>query len=120
MSVQVEVLGVRAFGRHGVSDDERATGQWFVVDVALDVGDESPAADAIEYAVDYREVARCARELVEREQFRLLETLAAAVADALLSRFSARAARVSVAKPAVELDGGGKPRVSVVRRSSSA
>ena len=114
------MLGLRVFGRHGVDDDERDAGQWFDVDVRLDVADDAPVADTIEHAVDYRDVARCVREFVEREQFRLLETLAAALADALVARFGVRGARVSIAKPAVELDAGGKPRVSVERRSSSA
>ena len=120
MSVEVEVGGIRLRGRHGVHERERAEEQWYAVDVRLDMGDP-PATDRIEEAVDYREIAECVRAVVERGKYHLLETLAAALADALLGQFpAARRASVRIAKPEIALAGGGVPRVSVERRRAGA
>jgi dihydroneopterin aldolase len=53
--------------------------------------------------VDYREVVELVRGVSESRQFHLLESIAAAVADALLDRFPLERARVRVRKPEVQL-----------------
>ena len=116
MSVGIEVWGLKLFGRHGVLEEERRFGQPFYVDVTLGLADV-PAGDNIGDAVDYRDVARAVRGIVETTQFQLIETLAAAVADDLLERFPAVDwASVRVAKSEVTLDARGNPRVTVERR----
>ena len=101
MNVVVEVAGLEVPGRHGVEQAERGREQPFVYDLELELPE--PAADRIEETVDYREVADLVREVSESRQFRLLETIAAAVADALLERFPAERVRVRVRKPQVRL-----------------
>jgi 7,8-dihydroneopterin aldolase/epimerase/oxygenase len=101
--VIVELRGLEVFGYHGVEQEERRDGQRFVFDVSLWVTEE-PASDAISETVDYRAVAACVREVFERPAVQLLETLAVAVADELLSRFSPERVRVRVRKPDVQLD----------------
>ena len=114
MSVQIEVSGQKLFGHHGVNEEERRNGQWFRVDVTVAVG--MPARDSIGETVDYRQVAACVREVVEQQQFELLEMLGAAVADTLLARFPrATEASVSLGKPEVTLAAEGNPRVVVTR-----
>jgi dihydroneopterin aldolase len=49
-------------------------------------------------------VAACVREVSDRERVRLLETLAAALADVLVERFAVERVRVRVRKPHVQLD----------------
>ena len=53
--------------------------------------------------MDYREVVEVVRIVSESRQFQLLESMAAAVADALLERFPVERARVRVRKPQVQL-----------------
>ena len=96
MIVELEALEV--FGRHGVLDEERRDGQVFLYDIQLAVS-ETALSDRIEDAVDYREVAACVQEVSDGRQFRLLEALAAAVADAIVERFGAERVRVRVRKP---------------------
>ena len=84
----VELHGLEVFGYHGVNEHEKRDGQPFLYDLRLEVGDAG-ANDRIEDAVDYRDVAVVVRELSEARRFDLLEALAAAVADALIERFSA-------------------------------
>lgn len=100
--ITVELHGLALLGYHGVEEDERRRGQRFLFDVWLDVVE--PSGDRIEDAVDYRKVAACVREVSDGARFRLLESLAAAIAEQLVSRFPVQRARVRVRKPDVELD----------------
>ena len=63
-------------------EHERSEGQRFLFDVELEVG-EAGSSDEIEDAVDYRDVVACVREVSDGRAYRLLEALAAAVADEL-------------------------------------
>ena len=101
MSVLVELAGLEIPGRHGVEDREREQEQPFVYDLELELAE--PAADRIEETVDYREVVELVRVVSESKQFQLLESMAAAIADALLERFPLERARVRVRKPQVQL-----------------
>jgi dihydroneopterin aldolase len=101
--VKIELYGVEVFGYHGATDVEEREGQMFLFDVSL-WPRQDPDADDIERTIDYREVARCVREVSDRERVRLLETLAGSLADELMSRFAVGRVRVRVRKPQVQLD----------------
>lgn len=102
MSVTVELSSVEIEGRHGVEENERARPQPFLYDVSFDVSDAA-LSDRVEDTVDYREVVQLIRRVSDGRQFRLLEAMAAAVADALLSSFPVESVRVRVRKPKVRL-----------------
>ncbi len=95
----VEVHGLELFGRHGVNDDERRDGQTFLFDVTLEINE--PKEDAIDATVDYRRVRDILIGVNEADSYRLLETLAAAAADALNAELPVKRVRVSVRKPGV-------------------
>ena len=97
MSVTIELVGLQVFGRHGLEEEERREGRTFFYDIALEVA--APAADRLEDTVDYRAVAACVREVSDAAQYRLIETLAVAVADELQARFPAERVKVRVRKP---------------------
>lgn len=117
MSVVIELAGLELEGRHGVFDEERAGLQPFVYDVELEV--DEPHADGLEQTVDYREVVALIREVSGGRQFRLLETLAATLADAMLARFPARTVVVRVRKPHVQLGLPVEHAAASVRRERS-
>lgn len=94
--MKVELYGLEVFGRHGVLVEEQREGQTFLFDLELEV--EEPSADSIEAAVDYREVAAAVVEVSDGRHFDLLESLAAAVADALAERFPVSRVGVRVRK----------------------
>jgi dihydroneopterin aldolase len=104
MTVTVELAGLELHGRHGLLEEERAGGQRFLFDVWLDVPEAAARSDRIEDAVDYREVVAAVRGVSDGRAFRLLEALAAAIADDLLTRFPVTRVRVRVRKPDVRLD----------------
>ena len=95
----VEVHGLELVGRHGVNEDERREGQTFVFDVTLEIAE--PKEDAIDETIDYRLVRDIVRGINEGESYQLLETLAAAAADALNAELRVKRVRVTVRKPGI-------------------
>jgi len=103
--VTIELRGILLHGHHGVLEEERRDGQTFLVDVELDLADEHMAtSDAIEDAVDYRDVVALVRTVSDARAYHLLEAFSAAVAEGLLAAFPVAAVRVRVRKPDVVLD----------------
>lgn len=97
--------GMTFYGRHGTLDAERELGQRFVVDVSLycDLADAG-RSDDLEKTVDYSEIHRVAREIVEGEPVNLTETVAERIASAVLEeQVLVESVRVKVAKPDVRL-----------------
>ncbi|HEY8793182.1 MAG TPA: dihydroneopterin aldolase [Gaiellaceae bacterium] len=95
----VEVHGLELVGRHGVNEDERREGQTFVFDVTLEIAE--PKEDAIDETIDYRLVRDIVGGINEGESYQLLETLAAAVADALNAELRVKRVRVTVRKTGI-------------------
>jgi 7,8-dihydroneopterin aldolase/epimerase/oxygenase len=103
---RIVLEGMVFHGRHGTLPAERELGQPFVVDVELRL-DLRPAglSDDLAQTVDYGEVHRLAREIVEGTPVNLTETIAERIASAVLEDHpSVNAVRVRVAKPHVRLD----------------
>jgi dihydroneopterin aldolase len=98
---RISLLGLRAFGRHGVLEHERRDGQEFVVDAVLWV-DTRPAAaaDDLSKTVDYAAVAGRLAAVVSGEPVSLIETLADRLATACLSAADAVSeVEITVHKP---------------------
>jgi 7,8-dihydroneopterin aldolase/epimerase/oxygenase len=102
MNVLVEVEGLEIPGRHGATPEEHERDQPFLYDLELELPE--PQADRLEETVDYREIVAVVREVSTSQERQLLESLAAAVADALIERFPLERARVRVRKPEVRLE----------------
>ena len=100
MSVLVELHGLEVFGRHGVDEEERRDGQTFLFDVALEVAE--PGEDSIDATVDYRAVRDLIRKVSGEQSYRLIESLAGAVADALIAELRLQSVRVRVRKTGIE------------------
>ena len=97
---RIAVLGIEAFGYHGVYAEERASGQPFVVDVVLHL-DLAPAAasDDVADTVHYGELAQRVTAVVAGVPVNLVETLAQRVADVALSYPRVERVEVTVHKP---------------------
>ena len=100
MSDRIALTGLRARGRHGVYDLERAEGQDFVVDVVLEL-DLAPAAasDDVTDTVHYGELAGRLVTVVGGEPVNLIETLADRLVEVCLADARVAAATVTVHKP---------------------
>jgi dihydroneopterin aldolase len=104
VAVTVELVGLEVFGHHGATDEEQHAGRTLVYDVDWDLAEE-PAGDRLDDTVDYEQVAALVHEVSDGRRFRLLEALAAAVADAVLDHFAVTRVRVRVRKHGIRLSG---------------
>ena len=120
---RVLLEGMVFFGRHGVLATERELGQRFVVDLEmrLDLRAAGVSDDFTE-TVDYSEVYRRVREIVEGEPFDLIEAVAERIAASIHETHpEIEAVRVKVTKPDVRLDGTvlGGSAVEILRHGTS-
>jgi len=106
MTDRIVLSRMRFDGRHGVSEDERATAQPFEVDVELYL-DLQPAGidDDLAKSVDYSQVFELCRDLVEATNFRLLETIAEGIAHEILVAHKVTEVVVRVRKLQVPVSG---------------
>lgn len=98
--------GMTFHGRHGTLAAERDLGQPFIVDVKMKL-DLRPAglSDDLTRTVDYSEVHRQAKDIVEGEPVDLTETLAERIASSVLEHQPlVQEVYVKVAKPHVRLE----------------
>ena len=71
----IALTGLRAFGYHGVLSEEKATGQEFVVDLALHVDTAGAArTDDLADTVDYGALAHAVVAVIEGEPVVLIDT----------------------------------------------
>jgi dihydroneopterin aldolase len=93
----LRIEGIHAEGRHGAREGERDASQPFVVDleIEVDAGD-----DDLETTADYRDVIAEVRGVIERESYRIIETIAGRVAEAVAATPGVVACRARVHKPA--------------------
>jgi dihydroneopterin aldolase len=95
--VIVELHGLEVYGYHGAYEEEQRTGQLFLFDLQLDVG-ERGADDNLDTAVDYTQVAARIRALSDERRFDLIEALATHVADVLFAEFVPKRLKLRVRK----------------------
>jgi len=89
------------YGYHGVIPEENRLGQKYYVDLDLRLDlSRASASDDVEDTVNYAEVHAMVKKIVEGPPVKLIETLAANVASAVLGTYtSIHIATVSVTKP---------------------
>ena len=117
---RITVEGMTFTGRHGVLDDEREAAQPFVVSVEFPVDARRAARDdTLTSTVDYSVVFEAVREVVETRSYRLIETLAEAVATEVLERTGVPAVEVRLRKPKAPLPGAFEHVEIVIRRAAS-
>jgi dihydroneopterin aldolase len=86
MADRIILKGIQFYGYHGVPDAEQETGHRYEVDVALEADlAAAAAADDVAQTIDYGAVAGEVITLGTGRQFRLIEALARALADQILS-----------------------------------
>ena len=111
---RIRIAGIRARGRHGVSQREREVEQAFDVDLTIEC-DLAGAAQDDEFAktIDYARMHERVVAIVAGTSYALLERLAHAILDAVFQDERVLRAEVTVAKPGV-LDGA-TPSVTLAR-----
>ena len=112
----IRLEGLSVFGHHGARPYEKEAGQRLEVDLELEPSDDrAERSDRLADAVDYDRLYQTVREVVEGKSFHLLESLAAATAEAVLERFEVRRVKVRISKQNLGWTTGGRAIIEVVR-----
>jgi len=88
----IRLCNMQFYGRHGVNPEEQELGQRFEVDVDLRV-ETRPAAlqDDLRLTINYAQVYKAVKQIVEEERFDLIETLAETILCASVGNSRQRA-----------------------------
>ena len=98
--------GMVFYGYHGVSPEEKARGQRFVVDVELTTDlAGAGTSDDLKDTVDYSEVYRLVKAVVEGRRRNLIEAVAQEINSRILSQYRVEEVMVRVKKPQVSIKG---------------
>ena len=101
---RLTLTGLRAFGHHGVFEQERVDGQEFVIDVTVWLDARAAAAkDDLSKTVNYGELAELIVAEVENDPVDLIETLAERIASLVLEQPRASWVEVTVHKPSAPI-----------------
>ena len=107
---RIQLRGLRVVGTHGVLPEEQGRAQPFEIDLDLAVDLAlATGSDRLSDTVDYGGVATRAAGVVAGRSFELLESLAGAVADAVLAsdvRITAVTVHLRKLRPPLALDLG--------------
>ncbi|MEN6462182.1 MAG: dihydroneopterin aldolase [Syntrophomonas sp.] len=103
---KILVKGLIFKGCHGVLPQEKEKAQKFIVDLKLYL-DLCPAGieDDLQKTVNYDEVYKQVKKIVENETYNLIEALAENIAASLLLRFPLKCVEVTVYKPEAPVNG---------------
>lgn len=117
MADRIELTGLECFGYHGVFEEEKKTGQPFIVDVTCWL-DTAGIEDDLSRTVNYAELADVAAGIVEGPSRDLIETVAAEVAETAMERFEIlHAIEVTIHKPKAPIPRTFEDVAVVARRS---
>ncbi len=106
MTDRIILRNIRLDGRHGVYDHELEHPQPFELDIELRLNLQPAGVDDdLDKTIDYALVYQAVKQIVESTSFRLLEALAEAIAQELLTQFRITEVGVRIRKPAVQLGG---------------
>jgi 7,8-dihydroneopterin aldolase/epimerase/oxygenase len=114
----IRIRRIRVLGKHGVTDRERSVLRPLIVDVEI-TADLTTAqhSDNIVDTVNYSTVHKLVMQIVETHSYKLLESLAGAILDALFEDRRVLAARLRIGKPE-RLDGA-TPSITLARKNPS-
>lgn len=119
MADRIELIGLEAYGYHGVYEHEKKAGQKFLVDMVVWTDFSAAAAsDSIADTISYVDLADIAVELVKGPGNDLIETLAANIADRIVELDGVLATEITVHKPQAPIEYPFADVRVVARRSS--
>ena len=97
---QITLDGMSFYAYHGVNPEERTQGQWFVVDMRVELDLSKPGrSDRLDDTVNYTDLYHTVKTVVEGQTYNLLEAVAEAIAQQVLDSFPVSAVWARVTKP---------------------
>jgi dihydroneopterin aldolase len=104
MTDRIELRGLTVRGHHGVFEHERRDGQDFIVDIKvwIDLAEAAVSDDLVD-TLDYGVLAQRAADIVAGPPRNLIETVAAEIADGVMTDERVHAVEVVVHKPSAPI-----------------
>jgi 7,8-dihydroneopterin aldolase/epimerase/oxygenase len=114
---RIELTKIRAYGYTGFLAEEQALGQWFEVDLLMDIDlAQAGQSDRLDDTLDYRSVIAITKQIITTQKFVLVERLAEAIVTAVMGFEPVQQVRVRLHKPAAPIpDFGGCITIEVTR-----
>ena len=103
---KIILSGMVFYGYHGASSNEQSLGQRFVVDLEVEYDlQEAGSTDNLGSTVNYSQLFRAIKHIIEGPPVKLLETLAELIAAGVLEQFPVQAVVLRVKKPEAPIKG---------------
>ncbi len=104
---KIILKGMRFYGFHGLHDEERKTGQYFLVNLECITNlHKAGVSDNIEDTINYSDIYQKVRKIIEGTPRNLLEAVAEEIADVLISDYPIKNVTIKISKPDLVLKGG--------------
>lgn len=116
---KVSVNGMEFYGYHGVFKEENKLGQRFRVDLTIELDlKKAGEFDNLDHTVNYAELYKCCKEIVEGKPFKLIEAVAEQIAKEIFIGFNTvQHCTVKMIKPDPPIPGYYKEVAVEIRRS---
>ena len=99
-SDRIILSGMQFYGFHGANAEEKALGQTYVVNMAVEVDLAiSGQTDQLGDTVSYTHLYRAVKAVVEGESQNLLEGIAHSIAERILDDYAVESVQLTVKKP---------------------
>ena len=99
-SDRIILSGMQFYGFHGANAEEKALGQTYVVNLAVEVDLAiSGQTDQLSDTVSYTHLYRAVKAVVEGESQNLLEGIAQSIAERILDDYAVESVQLTVKKP---------------------
>ena len=104
---KIIMKGLIFYGYHGALKEEKELGQRFIVDAKLYIDlKKAGKTDDLDHTVNYKDIYETIKEIVENEQYNLLEALAERICGDILNSFDAiQRIDVKIRKPETPVAG---------------
>ncbi|MFM7549192.1 MAG: dihydroneopterin aldolase [Cyanobacteriota bacterium] len=114
----LRIIAIRAWGHTGYVDAEQELGQWFEVDLGIELDhSQSGDDDELAHTLNYAAVIDRVKTLVESSRFRTIERLNTRLCEAVLAFPRVQEVRSSLTKVAAPIAGfDGRVSVEMTRR----
>ena len=115
MGDSIKLSNIKLYGYHGVNDFERENGQFFLINLQLFLDLKiAGLSDSLRDTVDYSKVYESIKNIIEGPSIKLLEKLAAVIADEIFETFpQVGELKVEIEKPNPPIKGSCMDGVSV-------
>ncbi|MQG19484.1 MAG: dihydroneopterin aldolase [SAR202 cluster bacterium] len=104
---KIILKGMKFHAYHGVHEWEKSSGQIFIVDIEIFKNlSISGKTDSIEDTVDYSNIFREVKTIMESKSHNLLESVAEMIASTIISKYQVNNIKIKIQKPEIKFQDG--------------